>query len=146
MSQKDVDKEEVYRIMQEILRECRVCTLATESDGRPWATTVFFAADGVNIYCIVEDRGQGMKNLKKNPNVALAIDNRVPDRFVQASGMAEVVRGDEEAKGRRLVLSRVPEYRPFFEMVSTSVVRIGLKRVHVTDVPKGWFPAKVLNL
>ncbi|MFQ5821354.1 MAG: pyridoxamine 5'-phosphate oxidase family protein [Candidatus Heimdallarchaeota archaeon] len=145
MSQRDLSEEEVYRVMQEILKDCKVCTLATESDKKPWATTMFFAVEGLYIYCIIEDRGQGMSNLKKNPIVALSIDNRTPDKFVQAVGMAEVVEGNEEVKGRRLVLERVPEYRPFFEMVTTSVVRITLKRVHITDVPRGWFPAKVLR-
>lgn len=140
-----MSKEEVYRVMQDILGSYKVLTLATEAEGRPWAITMFFAAEENTIYCIVEDRGQGMANLKRNPNVALAVDNRIPDRFLQAFGFAELVKGDEEARARRLVLDRVPEYKPFFEMTSTSVVKITLKKVHVTDVPKGWFPAKVLT-
>lgn len=135
---------EVYREAQEIFNACKACTLATEKDGEPWATSVFFAAEGLTVYCIVEDRGQGMANLKANPRIALAVDNRTPDRFVQASGVAKVVAGEEEVKGRRLVLEKVPEYKPFFEMVKTSLVRIDLKKLHVTNVPKGWFPAKVL--
>ncbi|WP_309492199.1 pyridoxamine 5'-phosphate oxidase family protein [Candidatus Hecatella orcuttiae] len=141
-----MSEEEIRRVMEEILQGCKVCTLATESGGKPWATTMFFAVKGTNFYCIVENRGHGMANLKKNPHVALAIDNRVPDRFVQAAGTAEVVEGEEEAEGRKLVLDRVPEYRPFFEMVTTSLVRIVPKEIHVTDVPRGWFPAKVLRL
>lgn len=138
-------ENEVYGAAQDVFKSCKVCTLATEKDGRPWATSVFFATEGLDVYCIVEDRGQGMANLKENPRVALAIDDRVPDRFVQGSGIAEVVSGEEEIKGRRLVLDKVPEYKPFFEMVKTSVVRIKLDRLHVTDVPRGWFPARVLK-
>jgi len=141
----NVESDEVYREAQEIFKACKACTLATEKGGEPWATSVFFAAEGLAVYCIVEDRGQGMANLKNNPRVALAVDNRIPDKFLQAAGVAKVVAGEEEAKGRRLVLERVPEYKPFFEMVKTSVVRIDLKKLHVTNVPKGWFPAKILH-
>ncbi len=146
MSNKAVSEEEILQAMKEILQNYTVCTLGTESDGKPWATTMFFALDGMKMYCIVEDRGEGMKNLKNNPNVALAIDNQIPNQFVQLAGTAEVVQGDEDVKGRSLVLGRVPEYKPFFEMVTTSVVKITLKRIHVTDVPRGWFPAKVVLL
>ncbi len=141
-----MSNDEVLQVMQEILGDSRVLTLATAYDGQPWATTMFFALEGMNLYCIVEDRGEGMTNLKKNSNVALVVDNRTPERFVQAAGEAEIVQGDEEEKRRRLVLDKVPEYKQFFEMVTTSVVRIALKRIHVTDVPRGWYPAKSLKL
>ncbi len=146
MSNNNVRDEAVLLAMKEIIHNYTVCTLATESNGKPWATSMFFALDGMHIYCIVEDRGEGMKKLKNNPNVALAIDNQIPNQFVQLAGTAEVVQGDEDVKGRTLVLGRVPEYKPFFEMVATSVVKITLKRIHVTDVPRGWFPAKVVQL
>ena len=86
-----------------------------------------------------------MANLKRNPNVAFAIDNGVPDRFVQGTGTAEVVDREEEDEGRKIVLDRVPEYKPFFEMTETSVVRITLREVLVTDVTKEWFPARSLR-
>jgi len=141
-----MSNDEVLQVMQEILGDSRVLTLATVHDGQPWATTMFFALEGMNVYCIVEDRGEGMTNLKKNSNVALVVDDRTPNRFVQAAGEANIVQGAEDAKWRRLVLDKVPEYKPFFEMVTTSVIRILLKRIHVTDVPRGWFPAKSLKI
>jgi len=141
-----MSNDEVIQVMREILAECKALTLATVSDGQPWATSMFFASEGMNVYCIIEDRGEGMANLKKNPNVALAVDDRTPNSFVQAAGEANIVQGDEDTKWRKLVLDKVPEYKQFFEMVTTSVVRIALKRIHVTDVPRGWFPAITLKL
>ncbi len=143
--EEETDEKEIREVMADILQDCRVVTLATEFDGRPWATTIFFGMKGSDLYCVVEDRGHGMANLKRNPNVAFAIDNGVPDRFVQGTGTAEVVDREEEDEGRKIVLDRVPEYKPFFEMTETSVVRITLREVLVTDVTREWFPAKSLS-
>jgi uncharacterized protein len=48
-------------------------TLATEQDGRPWASSLFYANDGFTLYFVSDPETQHAKNLKNNPRVAVTI-------------------------------------------------------------------------
>ena len=48
-------------------------TLATEQDGRPWASSLFYANDGFTLYVVSDPETQHAKNLKGNPRVAVTI-------------------------------------------------------------------------
>ena len=48
-------------------------TLATEQDGRPWASSLFYANDGFTLYFVSDPETQHAKNLKHNPRVAVTI-------------------------------------------------------------------------
>jgi len=139
-------RDEVRDVTLEILGLCKACTLATVGYGIPWATSVFFANEALTIYLILEKGGKSIANIVSNPKVALAIDNRVPDRFVQIGGVAEALKGPEAERGRQLVYGRLPEYKSFFEAVPTSVVKVSSRVVYVSDMVRGWFPARTVNL
>jgi len=139
-------EDEPKNSASEILRLCKACTLATIEDGAPWATSMFFANEALTIYLILEKSGKSMANIKSNPRVALAIDDRVPNRFVQIGGVAEVLEGSAAEKGRQIVYDKLPEYRSFFEAVPTCVVKVRPKVIYVSDMARGWFPARTINL
>lgn len=42
-------------------------TLATEQNGRPWASSLFYANDGFTLYFVSDPDTQHAKNLKGNP-------------------------------------------------------------------------------
>lgn len=139
-------EDEPKNAASEILRLCKACTLATIGDDAPWATSMFFANEALTIYLILEKSGKSLANIRSNPRVALAIDDRVPDRFVQIGGVAEVLEGSLAERGRQMVYDKLPEYRSFFEAVPTSVVKVRPEVVYVSDMAKGWFPARTINL
>jgi len=139
-------EDEAKNVASEILGLCKACTLATVGDGTPWATSVFYANEALTIYLILEKGGKSMANIKRNPKVALAADNRIPNRFIQIGGVAEVLESSEAERGRRMVYDKLPEYKSFFEAVPTSVVKVRPKVIYVSDMAKGWFPAKSINL
>jgi len=139
-------EDEPKNAASEILRLCKACTLATIGDDAPWATSVFFANEALTIYLILEKSGKSMANIKSNPRVALAIDDRVPNRFIQIGGLAEVLEGSAAEKGRQMVYDKLPEYRSFFETVPTCIVEVRPEVIYVSDMARGWFPARTINL
>jgi nitroimidazol reductase NimA-like FMN-containing flavoprotein (pyridoxamine 5'-phosphate oxidase superfamily) len=60
---------------QRIVAQNRYLTLATaDTEGRPWATPVWFAADGLTTFCWVSRPGaRHSVNIAVQPNVALVV-------------------------------------------------------------------------
>src|SRR5438270_13075412 len=75
----------------EILRAQRVAVIATADQDEPWASTVFYADDGFNLYVNTPDGTRMLRNLRANPRVSFAIDERAPTYFLQAAAIASVV-------------------------------------------------------
>ncbi len=140
------DKALLERV-EAILKEHRVCVLATLGGGQPWASSVYYAEDGFDLYCIVEDHSIKFKNMKENPKVAFTLDHQTPLTFLQGAGTAEILVREEDVKaGMDLVLVKAPEIGNFMKMFPCSVVRIRPERFQITDIPRGVFPAQVIAL
>lgn len=135
--------EAVETVAREILGENEAGTLATAGARGPWATSAFFAEEGFNLYVLLENRGRALENIRRNPRVAMAIDRRVPDRFLQVEGRAEILRGEEAREGRDRVVAKVPLAANFAEL---SVLRIRPSVLRITDFRRGWFPARELRI
>ncbi|HEY7044536.1 MAG TPA: pyridoxamine 5'-phosphate oxidase family protein [Nocardioidaceae bacterium] len=89
----------------DLLRANRYLTLGTTgTDGRPWTSPVYFAADGVReFYWMSEIGARHSRNLVDRPQVSLVVfDSTVEPyhgRAVYASGSARELSGDELAAG-----------------------------------------------
>ncbi|MGQ9469700.1 MAG: hypothetical protein ACUVTD_07795 [Nitrososphaerales archaeon] len=53
--------------------------MATVKKGndQPWAASVYYAEEGLNLYYIVENFSIKFNNIKQNPKVAFTIDRQV---------------------------------------------------------------------
>lgn len=131
------------KVAREILGENAAGTLATAGGEGPWATSVFFAEEGLDLYFLLENRGRALAHIKANPQVAMAIDRRVPDRFLQMEGRAEILEGPEAKRGMAKVVAKVPTAASFHDL---SVLRFRTSLLRVTDFRRGWFPARELKL
>lgn len=132
----------VAKVAREILEENASGTLATAGSEGPWATSVFFAEEGFDLYVLLEDRGRALANIKSNPRVAIAIDKRIPDRFLQVEGRAEILAEPEAKRGKARVVAKVPMAASF---AGLSTIRIHPSVLRVTDFRRGWFPARELQ-
>ncbi len=137
------EAERVARVAQEILGENASGTFATAGNGGPWATSAFFAEEGFDLYLLLENRGRALADIRANPQVAVAIDRRIPDRFLQMEGRAEILEGPEAKRGMAKVVAKVPMAANFRGL---SVLRFRTAVVRVTDFRRGWFPARELKL
>lgn len=80
------------------LAQPRYATLATlDSDGVIHLTPVWFLFDGERFSFASFSGSRKVKNIERNPSTSVVVDARDPghDRWVAASGTAEIITGDE---------------------------------------------------
>jgi nitroimidazol reductase NimA-like FMN-containing flavoprotein (pyridoxamine 5'-phosphate oxidase superfamily) len=123
----------------EILRDQRVAVIATSADDQPWAATVYYAEDGFTLYVNTPNTTTMLRNMRRNPRVSYAIDERRPTFFLQAIGRATPVDDPAEfARARALLAAKVPEAhvgRPDY-----TLVKIVSEVVYVSDFRNGYRP------
>jgi len=106
-------------IAREVLDANLYMTLATaDASGRPWATPVFFTADGpTRFYWISSPDARHSRNIEERPEVGIVVfDSRVAIGTAEAvylTGTAAQVGEDELAACAELYGSRLPEARRF---------------------------------
>src|SRR5579884_2152641 len=123
----------------EILREHRVAVVATALGDQPWASTVYYAEDGFVLYVNTPNSTTMLRNVRQNPRVSYAIDERTPTFFLQAIGRATIVDDPEEfARARELLAAKVPEAHVGHP--DYTLVRIDTEVVYVSDFRRGYRP------
>lgn len=99
--------------------EIGTLTLATCNDGKPWAATVFFAADqNFNLYFVSDHRTQHGRDMVANAEVAATINPDVNNwsdvAGLQIRGTVAVVEGMERAKALALYFKKFPQIDALF--------------------------------
>ncbi|MEO0270339.1 MAG: pyridoxamine 5'-phosphate oxidase family protein [candidate division WOR-3 bacterium] len=105
------EKDEIKKILYELLKEEKIMVLATSFEDKPWATPVIFAWDGKNkIYFLSRKSTRHAVNLEKNPQISAAIYPKVlrPLRGIQMEGKVKILKGKENLKGLKVYIKRFP--------------------------------------
>jgi PPOX class probable F420-dependent enzyme len=108
------------------LREARVARLATtDEEGHPHIIPVCFVYDGRAFYTALDakpkrvrpERLARVRHIRAQPSVALLVDEYREDWeqlwYIQVRGTAELLsdsEGEEQAKARRLLKAKYPQY------------------------------------
>ncbi|MBM2831320.1 MAG: hypothetical protein HW414_372 [Dehalococcoidia bacterium] len=101
------------------LREHNAMSLATLSEGQPWAAAVFYVHDDrINLYFLSDPKARHSQQLMKNPRVSVAINEDYRDwreiKGIQLEGIAgKVTSPVEKARALTLYLSKFPFVRDF---------------------------------
>ena len=101
------------------LKEHNAMTVATVSEGQPWAAAVFYVHDGdLNLYFLSDPKSRHSQQLKKNPKVSVAVNEDYKDwreiKGIQLEGAAVKVTSPlEKAKALALYLSKFPFVKQF---------------------------------
>lgn len=123
----------------DILREHRVAVVATADGDQPWASTVYYAEDGFTLYVNTPNSTTMLRNMRENPRVSYAIDERKPTFFLQAIGRASIVDDPREfAHARALMAAKVPEAHVGHP--NYTLVKIVSEVVYVSDFRQGYRP------
>ncbi|MFQ6107690.1 MAG: pyridoxamine 5'-phosphate oxidase family protein [Thermoplasmata archaeon] len=140
--------DEEFRVIGEILGDCRVVVLGTSGEEGPWVASTYFAEEGTTIYCLLTHGTRTLKNSKDDPNVAFCIDQQVPDKFLQGRGVIEPLPdgSEEKEKGASLLLKKIPEIAGFMKEPTYSICRVSPRKLLVTDFSRGWSPARVVKM
>ncbi len=145
MDPSKVSQTDVIKKALKILKDNHSVFIATTGgEFSPWILGAYYAEKELDMYLFLETSGKSMKNVVNNKNVALSISkNEASEDFLQASAEVEFLSLDEEKNVRKMLTEKMPWYATYTPVVP---VKLNLKKVFVTSIPDGWFPAKVLDL
>ena len=106
--------------IREVLEAHSTLTLATTSNGRPWAATVFYASDPeLCIYFVSDQRTRHARDLAQEPQCVAAIHADVStwDEVLglQVEGWAEPLTAGEREDAQRLYLDKFADVQRLFE-------------------------------
>ena len=109
-----------------ILDQAQDLTLASiRGDGRPHATTISFASDGMTLYAAIGIDSEKANNIRINPQVALTVNIPYADwthiQGMSIEGHADILREPDEVRvAAALLLARFPQFATF--MADTQIV------------------------
>lgn len=90
---KELDRDELERLIIEFLKTQPTCVIATCSDNIPRASPVEFFPIGLTLYIFTEG-GKKLENIQKNPRVSVAVHAPFTGwetlKGVQITGIAEI--------------------------------------------------------
>lgn len=136
--------------------EHNTLTLATSSDGKPWAATVFFVSDAnLSLYFVSDHRTRHGRDIEQNARVVATVnpdcDNWHDVRGLQIDGTASIVTGLARAKALALYLAKFPQIDALFaspkdeheetiaeRLKATNIYRISPSWIRFIDNSKGF--------
>lgn len=93
------------------LRDSSTAVIATCLDGRPNASTIYFAIDDdFNFYYITKQNSRKNIDTAFNPLVALVVGTGPKKITIQARGNAEVLVGGDKTEALKLIASRHSDF------------------------------------
>lgn len=117
--------------------------LATECDGQPYATRIFFVEDAVTethfrISATLITTSRKLANLQQNPQVGLFIGPDQPLAWLEATARARILSEEHEAEQVRASLAeKSPTAAAFISSVPTAAIELEVAWLRITDLSGG---------
>jgi PPOX class probable F420-dependent enzyme len=127
---------------RDIVRLARVARLATvDADGRPHVVPICPVLDGDLILFATDEESVKVRNIRRNPHVALVVDDYLEDwsrlRAVMIRAMARVLdHGPEWDRVRSLLYEKFAQYEPEapIEAGRTVIVELEIESISESGV------------
>lgn len=121
----DVVKEDIFHALKDNLS----IVLATSSNNRVTAREVYFASNGFTIYFITSKAYEKYKQIEKNSNVALCINNIQMEGVARIKGHPNLPENRDELN---TCLSKSKEaFEKFIKYKNTVLIEIQVSRVEI---------------
>ena len=117
--------------------------IATEHEGQPYATRIFFVEDVVTdtdftIYATLINTSRKLANLQQNPQVGIFIGPDQPSTWMEATAYARILHDEHEAEQVRAKLARKSSTAAgFIAQVPTAAVELKIRWLRITDLTGG---------
>ena len=114
--------------------------IATESEGQPFATRIFFVEDPatettLKLYGTLITSSRKLANLQKNSRVGIFMGPDHPSTWLEATAHARVLTDETSAAEVRDKLARKSsEAAAFISMVPTAAVELEISWLRITDL------------
>jgi heme iron utilization protein len=136
------ESDTILTQLRELCDSQQLAVLATDSDSRPYASLVAFAAssDLRRLFFATTRDTRKYANLRSNSRIALLVDNRVNrvDDFTSAVavtvlGDSRELSGTERADAERLYLIKHPHLREFVSSPSCALVEVAVSSLYLVS-------------
>ncbi len=145
MSVQQLTVADVIEAIERHLAARHVCTLATSQGDVPWAATSFYVARATDLFVCQGKRARTLANMRVNPLVGFAVDDRKAEAWLQGLGRAIPVDAEEEAWAREQLRQRAPEFTHHFANPEQPVLLLQVEEVTFADRPNGIYPRRHLK-
>jgi nitroimidazol reductase NimA-like FMN-containing flavoprotein (pyridoxamine 5'-phosphate oxidase superfamily) len=113
--------------------------IATEHEGQPFATRIFFAEDpttetACTLYGTLITSSRKLANLKQNPHVGIFIGPDQPSTWMEATAYARVLDEERAVEIREKLAQKSPTAAAFISMVATAAVELKINWLRITDL------------
>jgi uncharacterized protein len=123
------------KLIEAFIKANHVVSLATVSNGIPWAASCYYAYDEKtkSLIVLTSDQTRHGAQMLENPTVAGTISSQPKSimevKGAQFSGTAELLKGGESDSAREIYCARHPAAR----MMKSQIWRVRLEMVKYTD-------------
>jgi nitroimidazol reductase NimA-like FMN-containing flavoprotein (pyridoxamine 5'-phosphate oxidase superfamily) len=125
------------------LARYQTLVLATEDEGQPYATRIFFVeepatATACRLYGTLITTSRKLANLRRNPRAGLFVGPDQPSVWMEATAYARVLDDEASAAEVRASLARKsPTAAAFISRVPTAAVELDINWLRITDLTGG---------
>lgn len=140
------ERREVEEVVRRLLAGASTMYLSTTADDEPWGAGSFFAeSDPFNVSLVLEEHGRTLRNIRRNPRVALVVSSGNPfEPFLQGSADAELLENEDQFEATTDALrAKAPQIEPLLSGPMVAV-QLHVRLWRATDVMNGWLPGKEL--
>jgi nitroimidazol reductase NimA-like FMN-containing flavoprotein (pyridoxamine 5'-phosphate oxidase superfamily) len=126
---------QLKRLLKDLFSSQPLAVLATQSDGQPYGNLVAFAAtEDLGGLLFATARGtRKFANIRKDPRVAMVMDNRTNQRVdfqravaVTATGIVKEIAGSEKNQLLKVYLSKYPHLNRFVTSPRCTLLRVNV--------------------
>ena len=125
------------------IAQYQTLVLATEDEGQPYATRIFFVEDPTTattcrLYGTLITTSRKLANLRHNPRVGIFMGPDQPSTWMEATAHARVL--DDEASAaevRARLAQKSPAAAAFISRVPTAAVELEIDWLRITDLTGG---------
>lgn len=129
------------------LNEHRQCVVGTSVNNIPFVAKVYYyTLQDYEIVFSTFPNSNKFKNLKVNPNIAIAIDDGSPSHCMHYQGKAELITAQEEInKLKAYILSKDAPFRKFMDRPDLQFFKVKPLIIYYTDYKKKPFYRDILQ-
>jgi nitroimidazol reductase NimA-like FMN-containing flavoprotein (pyridoxamine 5'-phosphate oxidase superfamily) len=115
------------------LNSHHIASVAVCADDQPHIARMNYVAQDYHIYIVTSAKSEKMRCLKKNPSIALTIDDNSIQRFIQYFGEARLIISDRDKKEAIKLLSKIYPYIKYWTTdPDVTFIEIVPKRIKMT--------------
>ncbi len=137
---------QVLEAVRQHLAGRHVVTLATSLHDEPWAATAFFVTWGLDLVVCQGKRARTLAHMLANPRTAFAVDDRKAEAWLQGTGVATTLEGDDDGRARKQLQAIAPEFTRHFTNPEYPTLLIKVDELTFVDRPNEIYPRQHLVL